>query len=282
MPGLHDGLQIHYATDQNLRSPSGFYLLCIMHIRASRSYLFAQQRPVLTLVTAAVLFSLFGVGSGEMLAQVPTPAPVFIPLPAPTATPSETPVAPPAPTPVGGGTPVVTITPGIPNVSEMEAYNAARTPQVSVTLGTVATPTTSTNTITSGAGSPATATIRPAVLGGACTLITLPAATKSKRPRSSASASSTTQPIATVVLTYNSGNAGQLVWVQALRGGALTATDEDGKTYDGGKGFFLTLDASGVGTFAYQAPDADGTYQVFTRFSNVVTTLPFVVPDSAP
>ena len=90
------------------------------------------------------------------------------------------------------------------------------------------------------------------------------------------------QTTATVVLTYTAGYAGQLVWVQAMRGGTLTATDAAGQTYDGNRGFFLTLDAAGTATFKYQAPNTSGSYQVLTRFSNVITALPFLVPDPAP
>ena len=64
--------------------------------------------------------------------------------------------------------------------------------------------------------------------------------------------------------------------------GTLTADDGAGHTYDGSKGFFLTLDANAMATFNYQAPNASGTYQVLTRLENVATVLPFFVPDPAP
>lgn len=210
----------------------------------------------------------------------PSPTPVTIPAPSPTATPVYSPTPMPTVTPVAtptatpSGTPRLTITPGVPSAAQIEAYNAARTPQVAVTLGTAITPVGET-----------VSAIQPKITNGACALITLrpAAATGSKASRAAAASTELQgQPLATVVLTYPAGNAGQTVWVQATHGGTLTATDDAGQTYDGSQGFFLTLNASGAAAFSYQAPDASGTYQVFTRFSNVVTALPFLVPDLAP
>ena len=155
--------------------------------------------------------------------------------------------------------PVITFTPGLPDPSVTAAYTAARTPLVGVALGNVI------NAVA--------AAIQQAVQGGVCTQITL-------LPPAKTSASA--QPVATVVLTYNPSRAGELVWVQMLGAGTLTADDGAGHTYDGSQGFFLTLDVNAMATFRYQAPNVSGTYQVLTRIDNVATTLPFFVPDPAP
>lgn len=208
--------------------------------------------------------------------------PTATPYPSPTATPGPTPVA--TPTAPPGDTPVITITPGVPSAAEMAAYNAARTPQVTATLSAATTPASGASSTGSPAASRPASAIQPRITNGACAIITLPAAAVvgSKTARNSAAdASPQAQPVTTVVLTYTAGYAGQLVWVQMMRGGTLTATDTAGQTYDGSQGFFLTLDASGTAIFKYQAPNTSGTYQVLTRFSNMVTTLRFLVPEPA-
>ena len=171
--------------------------------------------------------------------------------------------------------------PGLPSAADFAAYNAARTPTVNITLNPVATGGVS----PSGAARSAAAPVQQAAQREVSTQITLPPAPPAKSTASRAgatAASSNSQPVATVLLTYDSSGAGNAVWVRMLRGGTLTATDSTGKTYDGSRGFFLTLDASGTATFNYQAPNASGTYQVLTRFSNVATPLTFTVPDPAP
>lgn len=186
----------------------------------------------------------------------------------------------PTATPTSGDAPTVTITPGAPSAATMEAYNAVRTPQIAVTFDASTIPTSEASR-NNAASSPTVSTIKPAIINGACTLITLRPASnaKSQTARSStANTDSPGQPAVTVVLNYSGSFAGQPVWVQMLRGGTLSATDDSGTTYDGTQGFFLTLNAEGTATFSYQAPDASGTYQVLTRFSNTMTILPFVVP----
>jgi len=88
--------------------------------------------------------------------------------------------------------------------------------------------------------------------------------------------------VATVSLSYDPSHAGEVVWVQMLGTGTLTADDGGGQIYDGSQGLLLTLDANAMATFNYQPPTVSGTYQVYTRFENVATVLPFFVPDPAP
>ena len=87
----------------------------------------------------------------------------------------------------------------------------------------------------------------------------------------------------TVTLSYSLDRTGDLVWVQmATLGGTLYVTDSANHTYSGARGFYLTLGNDGKAKFNYQAPDVSGTYQVLTRCDNVITTVPFRVPDAIP
>ena len=206
---------------------------------------------------------------------------------------SGTPVASPTPDPTAtpGGSPAPAGPPDFSDPAVVAAYNAARTPQVNVAVA--ATAPSSTNAASGplarqvAAAQTAAQRIQPFVQNGLGTLVQLPAAARAKpssfgTSSTNGSATSNPQPVVTVLLTYSPLCVGQLVWVQMLQGGTLTAAAGAGHTYDGTNGFFLTLDANGMATFNYQAPNASGTYRVFTRFSNVPTTLPFLVPDSTP
>ncbi len=185
-----------------------------MHFPASDVRTKAGTKAFFVQAATVLLFCLLVVGAGSSAAQLPTAAP--------------------------------TTTLTLPTLAEVAAYNAARTPQISVTLAAGSTP------------------ITVATGDGILTPIFLP---------------SSPTPVV-IVLTYPSGGAGQVVWVQMLQGGTLTAIGPDGKTYDGSRGFFLTLGALNSVAFTYQAPNNASTYQVLTRFSNVLTVLPFTV--SAP
>ena len=179
--------------------------------------------------------------------------------------------------------PPATLTPGLPDPSVIAAYSTARTPLVGVALGAAQTgggTTSSVSTVNA-----AVTAVPQRVQDGVCTQIVLhrPATGPSKRSSAtSATAGATSQPVVAVVLTYDPSRAGEMVWVQMLGTGTLTADDGAGHTYDGSQGFFLTLDANAMATFNYQAPNVGGTYQVLTRLENVATVLPFLVPDPAP
>ena len=192
------------------------------------------------------------------------------------ATPTEPPAASPAPSPTGGDTPTVTVTPGLPSAADLAAYNAARTPQATVVLTPVSTPGSTTAAVNK-----TTASTALSAQGGVFSQIKLPAAPSPNGNKTSrTSTASSSQPVATVVLAYNATWAGQVVWVQVLNGGTLTAADDSGIQYTAGDGFLLMLSTEGATTFNYQPPAVSGTYQVLTRLDNVTTTLPFLVPDA--
>lgn len=191
-------------------------------------------------------------------------------------------VVPPAPTPPPPGVvaPVTTVTPGLPDPAEIEAYNAARTPVASIVLGSA--PAVSTTAAASSPGGKTT-NLRPVAAGGAFPQIDL--STAPAKGKSSTAATPNTQvspTLATVTLTYHADRAGSSVWVQTLGGGTLSVVNETGTTISVTDGFPLEIGPTGVVVFSYQAPSASNTYQVTTRLDNVVTTLNFLVPDVTP
>lgn len=180
----------------------------------------------------------------------------------------------------------------------MAAYNAARTPLASVALTGV--PTASTNALTP-RGVTATSTTNavptpapgPSIQGGVSSLIELSTGVAKSETLNKARGSSSSTPAgsappptpATVTLNYSLDRAGDLVWVQALNGGEITATDDTGKVYRADNeagGLMLTINNAGAVAFTFQALAASDVYRVYTRLDNVATTLLFEVPDPNP
>ena len=177
--------------------------------------------------------------------------------------------------------PQVTTSPGVPSQADLAAYNAARTPQATVVLGTP--PTTSTTSSVNAQVTAAINTVQPAATGGVFTQVDLRAAAVS-RPRkggtSGANGTSGTLPaLATVTLTYTVDRAGDAIWGQPLNGGTVSVVDGAGKTITSNNGFALEIGPAGTTSFCFQAPAASSTYQVLTRLDNVATVLAFLVPD---
>lgn len=251
--------------------------------RSSSGAACLRRSVLLVFLVCCWSFAAANLARAQGVQPQPTAAstPVAVPTAAPSATPIDSPTPLPTATPVLGGSPTITIVPGLPNLADIEAYNLARIPQINISLAPTA-PGSLSGTSATSAG--ASTSLQFSAKGGVPPSVTLVPASggSSKTSRASAANTATSQPVATVVLLYPGVTTNQLVWVQPLRGGTLTATDGAGHTYDGSSGLFLTLGAGGSITFAYQAPNQSGTYQVLTRFSNVKTTLTFRVPDTTP
>lgn len=164
------------------------------------------------------------------------------------------------PTPNDG--PVETLVPGLMDGATTAAYNAARTPVASIAFAV------------SGGVSTLTEAIQPVLQGGVSTQISLPLLSQ-KLGSGSASA--------TVTLNYGVARTGQLVWVQVLHGGTLTAVDDAGKFHTASNGgFIMSINVLGTIIFTFQAPPVSDIYRVYTRLENVATTLQFEVSDPNP
>lgn len=86
-------------------------------------------------------------------------------------------------------------------------------------------------------------------------------------------------PATAVILQFLATRAGATVWVQPLDGGAILTQDAEGKTVTNAGGAPLVVGALGQLNFSFQAPARPGRYQVLIRLDSVSTLLPFVILD---
>ena len=125
-----------------------------------------------------------------------------------------------------------------------------------------------TGTITSGAdanGNSSTSTTQPVAQGSVFTQVQLPLSGTGQAA------------VATMTLSYGAALAGQVIWVQPLRGGTCTSPSVAGSATLG-SGIAITLDASGTAVLTFQPPNKPGTYKVLVRQLNAASFLSFVVP----
>lgn len=169
---------------------------------------------------------------------------------------------------------------------DLDTYKAARTPQATVVLANAAAghtakskpeplPDTASATTPTAPSLTATGGALPGVL------LAPPAAPAPAKGTAAGTSTSSTAapPAASVTLQFDPVRAGQLVWVQTLDGGTVSALDADGATVYAQGGFDLEISSAGTVAFIYQAPAIGGHYQVVARLEDVPTVLSFDVPD---
>ncbi len=157
----------------------------------------------------------------------------------------------------------------------LDAYNALRTPSISLTLGklvkgSLAAKLAKLNALADGSDTPAVpGLIQPQSRNGVFDEVSLGYLDGSGKPPA---------PV-NVTLQFIAARAGATVWIQPLDGGAILGQDADGNPISSPGGCAGVLDASGQLVFGYQALALPGRYQVLVRLDNVSTILPFIIQD---
>ena len=186
----------------------------------------------------------------------------------------------PTDTPAPASTPFPGLPGGVPLTPD--PYIVARTPAVTLTFASV-------QAATSARGPSAASAANVALAASANGAEVTPPATNTVQPvwhygvfdeiNLGFLSDGTAPPPTSVSLQFDTSRAGASVWIQPLDGGTINFQNADGSTGSDPQGVFLTLDAQGTLTFAFQAPAQAGRFQVLLRLDNISSFLPFVVLD---